>query len=218
MEGTVCGADVITRDPDFRLIETFGYQPGAGSVRKELHLARMQASAAHFGIPMDLSAVRARMDAIRSETALRCRMTLAADGTFELTTAELTANPAQWRVALAPQRLRSSDMWLRHKTSHRAFYNQARQDLPAGIDELLFFNERDALCEGSITNVFVRLAEHGWVTPPVSNGLLPGVLRQFKLQSGQVREREVGRSELLTALEVRVGNSLRGEIPALVVA
>ncbi len=46
----------------------------------------------------------------------------------------------------------------------------------AGADEALFANTRDELCEGTWSNVFVRI-DGTWHTPPLSSGCLPGVTR-----------------------------------------
>ena len=122
-----------------------------------------------------------------------------------------------WRIAIAQERLSSGDPWLRHKTTRRALYDQARADLPEAVDELVFLNERGELCEGTITSVFVQLRDGRHVTPPLSSGLLPGVLRQDMLDRGKVVEGVVTVDDLRQARGITVGNSLRGEIPAKMV-
>ena len=86
--------------------------------------------------------------------------------------------------------------------------------MPEGVDELLFLNERDEVCEGTITNVFVHGADGAHVTPPLSCGLLPGVLRQSELGRGHVTEAVVTVGDLRRARGISVGNSLRGMIVA----
>ena len=46
----------------------------------------------------------------------------------------------------------------------------------AGAEEALFANTRDELCEGTWSNVFVRI-DGTWHTPPLSSGCLPGITR-----------------------------------------
>ena len=48
--------------------------------------------------------------------------------------------------------------------------------MPEGLDELLFLNERGEVCDGTITTLFFDRGE-GLRTPPLSCGLLAGVLR-----------------------------------------
>ncbi len=51
----------------------------------------------------------------------------------------------------------------------------------AGVDEALFGNTRDCLCEGTWSNIFVY-HEGGFLTPPLDSGCLPGVTRALVLE------------------------------------
>lgn len=204
-------------DPYFRLIETFGAVPGQGVTRLDLHLARLARSAAAFGITFDPEDARARVEALEIATPLRCRMTLDGSGTLALTTAAMPAVADLWRFALASERLRSDDPFLRHKTTRRALYDQARAQMPAGIDELVFLNERDEICEGAITNIVLTRADGRRVTPPLTSGCLPGVYRQSLLDADAAEEAILTLADLQAAKAIHLTNSLRGEIPALLV-
>ncbi|MCL6283369.1 aminotransferase class IV family protein [Ruegeria sp. 2012CJ41-6] len=199
-------------EPDFRLIETLGYHPEHGFNRLELHLDRVAGSAQALGVGFDREAAIACLKGAGGAVPLRCRLTLDAQGRFELTTAVLTPSPDLWRVALAPERLDPKDPWLRHKTTRRALYDQARAALPDGVDEWLFLNTNGELCEGTITNLFVTLQTGEVITPPLSSGLLPGILRQEMLTKGEAREQIVKLDGLASAKRIMIGNSLRGLI------
>ncbi|MEQ3680271.1 aminotransferase class IV family protein [Pseudophaeobacter sp.] len=218
MESAFCPADVLAalkEDASFRLIETFGHYPGQGAIRQNLHLARMAASARAFSIGFDRQRAELQIAALADHrTALRCRLTLAMDGSLALESAAMPPSPAQWRFAIAASTLRSDDVFLRHKTTCRELYDRVRQEMPRGLDELVFLNERGEICEGTITNLFVTLRSGRRVTPPLSSGVLPGVLRQDLLHRGQVVEQVVTLGDLRQAQAVTLGNSLRGEIPA----
>jgi 4-amino-4-deoxychorismate lyase len=198
-----------------RLIETFGWWPGEGARRLDRHLARLARSAGAFGFPFDLDATQKRAAGLTGQGAMRCRLTLGAAGDLELTAVPLPPAPDRtWREAIHPQRVRSDDPWLGHKTTNRALYDQARAALPEGVDEFLFLNERDEVCEGTITNIFVTLKDGQRITPPLSSGLLPGILREDLLSSGGLEESPVTLDLLRNASAISLGNSLRGEIPA----
>ena len=92
-------------------------------------------------------------------------------------------------MAIAPQRLISDNLWLRHKTTQRAFYDGMHAALPGGVDEWLFFNERDELCEGTITNIFIIKANGKIITPASNSGVLLGIFRQTLLAKGLCTER-----------------------------
>ncbi len=209
MESPLCPVE-----PEFRLIETFGYHPGTGFVRLDLHLARLARSAHAFGILFDSQSVRELLQDKGGETALRCRLTLSRDGALDLTTAPLAENPPAWRLQISNARLDSTDPWLRHKTTRRALYDTARASLPKGIDELLFLNERDELCEGTITTLFVTTKDGKRLTPPLTSGLLPGILRHSLLEKGDYKEGTLTLSDLRNVQSLFVGNSLRGLIKA----
>ncbi len=206
------------RDPipaGTRLIETFGFRVGQGIARQDLHLARLERSARALGFALDIDAARAKLDAIDCDMDLRCRLTLEADGTIEIQTVQLPPAPTTpWRFQIAPQVLSSNDPWLRHKTTQRAAYDEARANLPKDIDELVFVNERGEICEGSITNIAITTAEGQHLTPPLSSGCLSGVYRQSQLDAGLWREAVLTLHDLKSASRIVLANSLRGEIEA----
>ncbi len=197
---------------DTRLIETLGWSPEGGYRHLALHLARLEQSAMRLGFPFDLAAFRAALGH-DGEEPQRVRLTLDARGIIEVTRSALPSSPALWRVALHPQRLDPDDPWLGVKTTQRALYDKARQDLPEGIDEWLFLNTRDELCEGTITNLFVIREDGERVTPPLTSGVLPGVLRASLLIDGW-KEAVLCRHDLAKAREIYMGNAVRGLIRA----
>lgn len=198
---------------DVRLIETLLWD-GARFPRLDLHLARLATGAAALGFGYDRGAVLAALAAAVGEVPLRVRLTLGGTGEggtgdIEVTVGPLPAAKAEWRVGLAAARLSSDDPWLRVKSTRRAVYDAARAALPAGLDEVVFLNERGEVCDGTITTVFFDRGQ-GMRTPPLSSGLLPGVLRA---ELGVPEEVLMSRD--LPHLRLWVGNALRGLIPAV---
>ena len=211
MEGTLCNA--FSRD--CALIETFFWSPETGVRDGAAHWARLRRSAVLLGFPLEDAALSAILESLGGVVPLRARLTLARDGALSLSTAPFTPTQGPWRVGLSPERLEAEAHWLRHKTTDRGLYDRTRGALPRGLDEVLFLNERDELCEGTITNVFLRCDEGPLCTPPLSSGCLPGVLRQRLLESGAAREMVLPRQALFECEGLWVGNALRGLIPAV---
>jgi len=207
---------------DFALIETLRWEPGAGFVRGGLHLDRLRASAEALGFIFDEVAVLVAMEGIAAgDAALRVRLELARDGQPSTTASPFVAHSPEtvWTVAIASTRLASTDPLLRHKTTRRDVYKAARAEFPASeIDEVILLNEAGFICEGTITNIFVRREQGGpLLTPPLSCGLLPGVLRRALVETGAVYEEMLTPEDLAAAAQVFCGNSLRGLIPAMLV-
>lgn len=190
-------------DAELKLIETLGWD-GLRFPRLDLHLARLEASAARLGWPCKgaSSALRATSEAATGPA--RVRLTLDRMGKIEVTVAPLPAPAAVWRLTLARQRLRSDDAWLTIKSTRRAGYDAARAALPAGIDEVILLNERHEVCDGSITTLFFDRGQ-GLRTPPLSCGVLPGVLR-----ADMAVPEDVLLAADLPDVRLWVGNSLRG--------
>ena len=202
---------------DFCLIETLRYEPETGFVRLRLHLARLQRSARRLGFPAPKNALAKLEEAVaNASTPLRVRLTLDPNGQADVTTAPFSTLPPEtiWRVRIAATRLDSADKLLRVKTTRRAVYEEARAEYrPDEADEVLLLNEKGEVCEGTITSVFVEDGPDTLRTPPISSGLLAGVLRTELICQ---RKAHVGRIRLddLKDRTLYVGNSLRGLIRA----
>ncbi len=214
MESPVHGSELIAKDPDFYLIETFAFIPQAGVTRLSMHIDRMTASARYFGISFDPRAIRAKIGTVTSTTPLRCRLTLSFDGVLSLTTTPMPAPVSHWHFAVAEHRLAASDPFLAHKTSRRTIYNEARSNLPKDVDEWVFLNEHSELCEGTIANLAIETPDGARLTPPLCSGCLPGIYRQALLRDGKLREAALTLLDLKEAKRVTFINALRGEIAA----
>lgn len=192
--------------PGLKLIETL--RAGSPPARLALHRARMAAGARALGWGFDAAGFDAAATQADPAQGARLRLTLDAGGRIEVAQAALPVSPPEWRLALAPARLLSSDPWLAIKSTNRVAYDTARAALPEGVEELIFLNERAEVCDGTITTLFFDRGE-GMRTPPLSSGLLPGVLRA-ELACPEA----VLRAEELPKVRLWVGNALRGLIPA----
>ncbi len=202
---------------DFSLIETLRYEPDTGFIRLRLHLARLTRSARRIGFPQPVSALERLQQAVAGATsARRVRLTFDESANIDVTSAPFTplAPDTTWTIRIADQRLDSTDKLLRIKTTRRAAYEKARAEYaPHDADEVLMLNERDEACEGTITSIFLDDGSGMLRTPPISCGLLAGVLRTELICQRKARVGRITRDDLKTG-KLYVGNSLRGLIPA----
>lgn len=196
------------------LIETLLREPDGRIALLDTHLTRLQRSAAALGFHVDESQVRSALAAVPADTngqSQRLRLLLAKNGQVRVQHAVLTPLSSLPAVSIWPATLPAEEPLLRHKTTHRPWYAVPTQWLSTHPDwfDVLLFNERDELCEGSRSNVYVY-RDGVWLTPPMTSGLLPGVMRQTLLTQRQVREAILTRADLEAATECRLSNALRG--------
>ncbi len=210
---TLTKARVLTQPrPDFQLLETMLWEPETGIFLLNEHLQRLGKSAAYFDVPLDVFAVQSELDRIASgfdEIPQRIRLLLSRDGdsTIESFPLQRNAGAASLSVALARQPVDSQDLFLFHKTTQRAVYEQAKADYP-NCDDVILWNEKGEVTEGCITNVVIR--KNGkLITPPVACGLLAGTFRGYLLKIGEIEEGIVTLEEIRTAEEVFLVNSVR---------
>ena len=197
-------------DPGLSLIETVLWD-GAACPLLDGHLARLSAGAARLGWHVDPEKARAALQGPAGQPA-RLRLLLDRSGGLTLQSAPLPPPIPLWRLGLSDMRLRSDDPWLSVKSTRRPAYDAARAAMPADCDELVLLNEHDLVCDGTITTLFFDRGD-GLCTPPLSCGLLPGVLRASMLARGACREEVLMRADL-PQVRLWVGNALRGLSPA----
>ncbi len=77
-----------------------------------------------------------------------------------------------------------------------------------GADEAIVCNDKGKICEGSVTNLLLRIDDK-WVTPPISDGVLPGVMRALVIEYCGVSVRSIDRSEISRVQSAFLLSSLR---------
>ena len=203
---------------DFELFETMHATRESGPRHLERHLQRLAASARYFGFAWDEEAARAYLtlacQALPAGQPHRLRLAMNSAGAFAVQTGALAPLQEPVRILLAGEATDSSDLFLRHKSTIREHYDAAWKAADAqGAFDKLFFNEHGELTEGGRSNVFLRI-DGLWITPPLSSGMLPGVMRAVIIDAWGAQERIVTRDMLLAAEEIVVCNSLRGAMRA----
>jgi para-aminobenzoate synthetase / 4-amino-4-deoxychorismate lyase len=201
---------------DYALIETFRWSCIEGLVRLDLHLDRLARSARQLGFVFDRTKTEQALYALVVEWApgdRRLRLLLERDGTVEITHGAIVTPSQPLKVDLAVARVDPGDPFLRHKTTRRSHYDQTFEAAVAkGFDEVIFLNRRGEVAEASRNSIFVEVGGR-LITPPVSSGALPGVLRGQLISCGRVFEEPVS-LRLLQFNPMMLGNSLHGLRPA----
>lgn len=180
------------------------------------HLKRLCDSAEYFNF-------RYNRDSIVNSITQRClgleggkyriRFLLDRDGRAEIQTTPIPDKNNFLVFDIATNAIDSKNVFAYHKTTFREVYEKAVKQHPE-CDEVILVNEKGELSEGTTSNLLLRIHEQ-WFTPPVSSGLLGGVLRNYLVETGKVKERTLYIDDLENAKEIFFINSVRGFQPAI---
>ena len=188
----------------------------------------MQASALALRIPFDMALAQSLITSsclpLDHNLSHRLRLDLSPSGELSVTTAVIHENQESVKIFWAKDILPgdvtmfSGNALLRHKTTNRALYDHAWQKaVQMGGFDALFINEQGLVTEGGRTSIFVKhQGSSEWLTPPVSAGLLPGVMRAALLADPALNAREANLTikDVSMADEIMLSNALRGAIKA----
>ena len=193
------------------------------------HLARLLAAATRFGHVADIAAIRASLAAHAAtypHQLRRVRLLVSPHGEISITCTALQSAPTDWlgptreaervRIAIATRPVDSQHQFLRYKTTARAAYDVHISASPQAFDVLLW-NERGEITEFTRGNVVVSLRGQ-LLTPPLTCGLLPGVLRAELLEKRVLTEGVIRREALARADAIWFINSVRGWLPTELIA
>ncbi|WP_439892028.1 chorismate-binding protein [Ralstonia sp. 25C] len=217
---------VTALDPGLSLFETMRATRD-GVPLLDRHLARLERSARAFGFPFEQATMAAEVAracaSLQGAGDFRMRLSLERDGKVSVTAAPLPPllplhTPVSLRVA--EQTREAAHSLPSHKTNLRAAYDAAWQAAEReGAFDAVFFNADGTLAEGGRSTVLVKL-DGAWWTPPLSAGVLPGVMRAVLLEDATpwlgapLRERVLTRADVARAEAIAVCNALRGVVPA----
>jgi len=197
------------RQPEFALLETILYESRSGYFLLNRHLARLEDSAAYFGFNFD----KEKINGILQEAATsmqdgnyKVRLMVHRDGRV-IVEKKSAQDESCATVAIAKEPVNSNEVFLFHKTTHRAIYTSRAASRP-DCDDVLLVNEKGELTESTIANLVMRIGGKDY-TPPVSCGLLAGTFRAELLAQEKIIERILYLADLQKAETIFLINSVR---------
>lgn len=207
------------------LFETMAVRKGA-TRRLGLHLARLRAGAKVLGIPMPVSDARlgdwitALIGANEVEAgSLRLTLTRGpgargvvppdrATPTVVITTgAAAPASPAKLMIAQTTRRNEHSPLASIKSLNYLDNILARLEATAAGADDAVLLNTAGRVTETTVANIFLLLGG-SLVTPPVHEGVLPGIMRGEIIALARAEERVVTAEELAAAGEIFLSNAL----------
>ena len=210
-------ADVLKKQ-NSEILETFLWQPGTGIKNFIQHKKRLIKTANELKYPFKDVNFQNAIKSIKSvDKPQRVRLALNNLGEFNIQQSDYEPYQINSEVTFSLSKYPLSDkvQVTRHKVSDRNFYDGERNRIRqlTDADEVIFLNSKNEICEGSYTSIFIK--KNGLlVTPPLSSGLLPGILRADLLEKKQAIEGILTITDIIEADEVFLGNSLRGLMKA----
>lgn len=210
------GQFVSRLNEDVFLFETFLFGGSHLNFEKlSPHWARLESSSQFLGFPINRNQIENFVKkelSPYSESLHRVRLRAFADGSLKMEATPWEDQSLGGAIMASEHRVNSADILLQHKTSLRDFYEEEyRKAQESGCYEIVFFNERDELTEGSRHNIFIRKGSV-WKTPPISCGLLPGITRNQTMKDLKAQESVLKIDDLYRADEILLTNALRGRV------
>jgi len=137
----------------------------------------------------------------------RLRLLFKQDGTFIATHdpyKELTHN---LKLCTYPERIDIKGVPAKTfpYTSRLEILNVAKQQ---GCDEAIVINSNHEVCEGAVSNL-IFYTDGMWITPPIVQGVLPGVMRALIVENLQVKVRKIDTNDLSHVQAAIVISSLK---------
>lgn len=202
---------------ELNLIEKMRWEPQNGFLRLDQHIRRLSRSADALGFRMNQDPVHNLNMSITGEHPLTVTLIMNYKGELDIQTEPFIAveSNTPWKLKLATKtKLSSADTFYRHKSSRREPYEAARAEYSIKeADEVILMNEKDEICEGTQTSIFVLQDDGSMLTPPLNSGILSGVLRADLIRNGKVRGQVITHEDLM-GKKLYIGNSRLGLIAA----
>ncbi len=202
-------AVLVDPPTEWALLETMLWLPDEGVTLDEAHLDRMSRSALKLGLPFDRELATTMLQPEPGwEEPMRIRLTMNPMGQFHRTFRRFMARSGPVRAIVAKRPILSTDPALVIKSTSRWLYDSFLDENPQ-FDEVLLINERGELTEFTIGNLVVEVGGRHF-TPPLSSGVLPGVMREALIELERLEEAVLLPKDLTHAEAIWRINSVSG--------
>lgn len=180
------------------------------------HLQRMQKTAEFFLFIFDRTKIEKQLNEIIKKLdnqKYRLKLTMDKWGRLNHFIFPIFMSSNEVKVIISKKIISSKNKFQYFKTTNRKLYDgEHKKYSKLGYFDVIFFNEKNEITEGSITNIFV-FKNNKIFTPPLSAGILPGIYRNHFIKNNIIAgEKKLYQQDLLEADKIVLTNSVRGEV------
>ncbi len=181
------------------------------------HIERLKSSADYFLFKYEEKSIskeiKKQLLLLKPYKSYRYKLLINKWGKITSEITEYAEDTSEKKIIISAKSVNSQNPFQYFKTTNRKLYdNELKQYHSKGFFDVIFFNERNQLTEGGRTNIFIKKDET-WYTPSLSSGILPGIYRNYLLQTDRnIKEDFLSKDDLISADEIILTNSLREKI------
>ncbi|HSW56064.1 MAG TPA: aminodeoxychorismate synthase component I [Ignavibacteriaceae bacterium] len=200
----------------FEIFETMRCENGEIKFLDD-HLTRIKSAADYFLFKFNEKKIRKQLaKSIAGVDKLKIKkikLSLTKWGEIRIDVSDIPNAAKNISAIISQSKIDSTDKFRYFKTTNRKLYDDEYASFcEKGFYEVIYFNERNELAEGSRTNIFIRKS-NTWFTPKYESGALPGIYRKYFIgKNSEVSEKTFNVDDLLSADELLLTNALRGEV------
>lgn len=199
----------------FELFETMLLEDGVIFLF-ENHLYRLKDASQYFLFNYDEKFVRSELSShiysLDKNKLYKIRLSLSKWGNITITNEIISPNSETVDLKISDKKIDSHNKYQFFKTTNRELYErELRVGRKNGFFETIFFNEKEQLAEGCITNILVEF-NNATITPPINAGILNGCYRQFMLDNKSIQEQHINIQQLINSKRIILINSVRKEV------
>ena len=208
---------ILNQYSNFDLVETMLWTPDEKIILQKYHLERLKKSADFFNRKLNTDKAEKLLNSFYSDTPQKIRLLLNDNNqlSYENSKFEALNKDSILKIKLAKNHINSSNIFVKHKTTNRAVYDNAKKDLH-DCDDVLLWNENQQITECSIYNIAI-FKNNRWITPPLKCGLLNGIMRAELIKQEIIHEDIVNLSDLNKTTKIMLFNSVRECIKAILI-
>lgn len=196
--------------PHFQLIESLLHTPDEGYFLLDSHIKRCINSCRYFDFKVIETSLIQHLTKLKEtlpDYPVKVRCVVHINGHIESSTIAVVSVEEPILVTIAQSPVKSTDIYLYHKTTKRQVFEEALRSSKGGAD-VIFWNENGYLTETTSANL-VLLKNGRYLTPDVSCGLLAGTFRNHLLENKMIKEAKLKIEDLFDCEKIFRINSVR---------